>query len=118
METVISGRYFEWDDEKARTNFKKHGVTFKTAAKVFDDPYRFLLPDEEHSQNEERWKVTRLVKKILFVVCTDRSTEEQEKIRLISAREATPKEKEKYYGNRNLLLTEERAVDTRGGSRD
>ena len=94
MDTLISGRHFEWDDEKARTNFKKHGVTFKTATKVFDDPYRFVLPDEEHSQDEERWKVTGRVKKILFVICTDRSTDEQEKIRLIFAREATSKERE------------------------
>ena len=116
METLISGRYFEWDDEKARTNFKKHGVTFKIAAKVFDDPYRLYVPDEQHSQDEERWQVTGLVKKILFVIYTERDTEQQEKIRLISAREATKYEKEDYYGNRDLLLAEERALDARGGS--
>ena len=113
METLISGRYFEWDDEKARINFIKHGVTFKTAAKVFNDPYRLDLRDNEHSQYEERRQITGMVNKILFVICTDRSNEEQEKIRLISAREATSLEKEDYYGNRDLLLAEGRTVDGR-----
>ena len=116
METVISGRYFEWDDEKARTNFKKHGVTFKTAAKVFNDPYRLDLRDDEHSQDEERRQVTGLVEKILFVIYTERDNVEQEKFRLISAREATKKEKEKYNGNRNLLLAEGRTLDGGGKS--
>ena len=93
MDTIIYLN-FEWDRAKAKLNKIKHGISFKSATKVFDDPYRFVLPDEEHSQDEERWKVTGLVKKILFVICTDRSTDEQEKIRLISAREATPKERE------------------------
>ena len=83
METLISGRYFEWDDEKARTNFKKHGVTFKIAAKVFNDPYRLDLRDDEHSQAEERRQVTGLVRKILFVIYTERDTEQKEKFRHI-----------------------------------
>ena len=48
MNTSIDGRLFEWDDEKAAINFRKHGVNFKTAAKVFRDRYRIAKYDEEH----------------------------------------------------------------------
>ena len=40
MNTTIDGRLFEWDDAKNKINKIKHGINFKTAAKVFSDPYR------------------------------------------------------------------------------
>ena len=63
---------FEWDEEKERVNFAKHGVHFKTAAKVFFDPYKMIRYDEEHSE-EERYDILGKVGKVLFVVCTFRS---------------------------------------------
>jgi len=39
---------FEWDEEKDRINFKKHGIHFKTAIKVFKDPEKLIREDEEH----------------------------------------------------------------------
>ena len=114
MNTTIDGRLFEWDDEKNKLNKIKHGINFKTAAKVFNDPYRFESYDNEHSQDEERWKVTGMVDNILVVIYTTRGNELDERIRLISAREATPLEEEDYYGYRNLLLAEGRTVDGGG----
>ena len=45
---------FEWDEDKAALNPKKHGITFETAAKVFYDEYRIELYDAEHSIDEDR----------------------------------------------------------------
>ena len=84
----------EWDDNKASLNWKKHKIYFEDAARVFLDDNRIDEFDEEHSDFEERRKVIGMVENILFVVYTERG----EKLRLISARNATRKEKEDYYG--------------------
>ena len=84
---------FEWDEEKARKNFEKHGVYFQTARRVFWDENRIEIFDEAHSTEEERYNVIGMVNKILFVVYTERG----ERIRIISAREATAEEKDVYY---------------------
>ena len=110
MKTSIDGRLFEWDDAKNKINKIKHGINFKTAAKVFNDPYRLEEEDYEHSIDESRWQVTGLVDDVLFVVYTLRG----EKTRLISAREATQLEKEDYYDHRILLLAEGRQTDGGG----
>ena len=112
MNTSIDGRLFEWDDEKAAINFRKHGIKFQTAAKVFNDPYRFEKYDDAHSTGEDRWKVIGMVNKLLFVIYTERG----ERTRLISAREAEPEERREYYGNRVLLLAEECGTDGGGES--
>jgi len=86
---------FEWDEAKDRINFAKHGIHFKTAAKVFLDPNRLVREDTEHPE-ELRYDILGKVGKILFVVCAFR---DQDTIRLISARIATKAEKERYqYG--------------------
>ena len=86
---------FEWDEEKDRINFMKHGIHFRTAVKVFLDPNKLIREDEEHSE-ELRYDILGRVGKILFVVCAFR---DQNAIRMISARLATAPEKERYeYG--------------------
>lgn len=92
---------FEWDSEKAKRNKIKHGIGFKLASRVFEDEDRIERRDDEHSQDEERWRVIGKVENVLFVVYTERG----EKIRLISAREATEAEKEWYYGDGDLYFT-------------
>lgn len=94
--TMINGELFEWDDEKSRINFQKHGVTFKTAAKVFGDENRIEEIDFLHSITEERRRVIGKVGKVLFVVYTERTSAK----RIISAREATDKEKVRYYAGK------------------
>ena len=95
FEIDIDTTIFEWDDEKEAANFRKHGIHFKTAAKVFWDPNKMIREDHEHP-SETRYDVLGKVGKILFVVCTFRN---QNTIRLISARIATTAEKERYkYG--------------------
>jgi len=54
MATVVD-YHFEWDAAKAARNRQKHGVSFELAATVFRDPLMVSIPDEEHSETEERW---------------------------------------------------------------
>ncbi len=114
METVTYLN-FEWDREKAKRNKIKHGISFKAAAKVFNDPNRLDLPDDEHSFDEMRRKVIGMVDDILFVIYTER----HEKIRLISARVAEDYERRDYYayGGLGILHDESwRTPDGRGES--
>ena len=93
MRTSIDNRLFEWDDDKAELNRRKHHVRFETAALVFSDEAHIVEFDEEHSIDEDRWKITGKVDDILFVVYTERG----ESTRLISARKATAADRRKYY---------------------
>ena len=86
--------HFEWDEKKAEINLEKHGISFETAAKVFLDEDRLEIYDEVHSTEEDRYITIGRAGEILFVVYTERTP----KIRLISARRATPKERRLYYG--------------------
>ena len=59
---------FEWDEEKDLLNFRKHGIHFATAVKVFLDPNKLIREDEEHTE-EERYNILGKVGRVLFVVC-------------------------------------------------
>lgn len=101
MDTIIYLN-FEWDRAKAKLNKIKHGISFKAAAKIFNDPNRLEEYDYAHSWDEERWQVTGMADDVLFVVYTER----HERIRLISAREATEDERRRYYGRFRVLHNE------------
>ena len=89
---------FEWDTEKEKINIIKHKMDFKTAALLFNDENRIEYYDDEHSQNEDRYKAIGLIGKTLMVA-TVVFTERGESIRIISARKATEKERRLYYDN-------------------
>lgn len=84
---------FEWDEEKDRINREKHGISFETASYVFQDEYYIEMYDFEHSIEEDRYIAIGRVGELLFVVFAERG----EKIRLISARLATERERRLYY---------------------
>jgi hypothetical protein len=84
---------FEWDEGKNKLNKTKHGISFETAAHVFDDPDYIEMFDFEHSLEEDRYIAIGMVGDILFVVFTER----KDNIRLISARLATELERSLYY---------------------
>lgn len=88
---------FEWDEEKADSNFIKHEIRFETAFKIFADPDKLIQFDEEHSW-EERYNVLGKVGKVLFVVCTFRKGHT---VHIISARCATVSEKAGYEHGEN-----------------
>ena len=84
---------FEWDDEKAAANLKKHGVDFQRAVLVFSDFNRIEFYDTAHSGDEDRYNTIGMVDDILYVVYTER----RDRIRIISARPATKPERRLYY---------------------
>lgn len=85
---------FEWDDAKAARNIRIYGVDFEEAKTVFEDPYAITIPDDLHSSDEGRSIVLglSLLARVLLVVYTER----RERIRIISARKATPSERSQY----------------------
>lgn len=85
---------FEWDKEKAASNFKKHGVSFEEAETVWNDYFYIDLYDDEHSVEENRFLIVgeSEEKRLLIVSYTER----ENRVRIISARELTPKERKDY----------------------
>jgi uncharacterized DUF497 family protein len=85
---------FEWDGNKAKRNFKKHGISFEEASTVFGDPRARTIHDPLHSEEEDRFvnlgESQR--RRLLVVVFTERGG----KIRIISARVATRLERDNY----------------------
>jgi len=90
---------FEWDDQKAKSNLKKHGVSFEEARSVFYDDYAIQFFDSENSESEDRFLMLGLShnSRILLVCHCER--EKGEVIRIISARKATAKERKFYKGD-------------------
>ena len=95
MEIIIHESVVQWDEQKNRLNLHKHHIDFEDAALVFADPERVEIYDDLHSSDEDRYIAIGRVYDVLFVVYTERG----EKIRLISARKATEREKKLYYAN-------------------
>jgi uncharacterized DUF497 family protein len=85
---------FEWDSRKARDNVRKHGIDFNEASTVFADTLSITILDPVHSEDEERWITMGLSNRQRLVVVVH--TEEEETIRLISARAADRFERRKY----------------------
>ena len=125
---VLGGMTFEYDEEKNKTNIKKHGISFRSAARVFFDYDRIEMVDDDNSQTEKRYdtigdtsagnlvvgstvigninRSEKTVNDILFVVYTERERIQDngtvvEVTRLISARMATSFERGLYYGKYN-----------------
>jgi uncharacterized DUF497 family protein len=85
---------FEWDADKAASNLRKHGVSFESAARAFEDELSATFPDPDHSRDEFRLITygIGIDGKLLVVAHTERSGT----IRIISARVATTKERKRY----------------------
>lgn len=86
---------FDWDDVKAAKNLKKHGVSFEEAESVFGDPLARIFEDDLHSFDEKRHAIFGHSdqKRLLLVSYAERN---DDTIRIISARLATPKESRLY----------------------
>ena len=96
-EFSLQDHYFSWNKEKNLTNIRKHGIPFKEAATVFLDPNATLIGDDAHSNDEERYIVIGMSKKLNMLMVCHCYRNDGEMIRLISARTAT-KEEQKLYG--------------------
>ena len=88
------GLTFEWDDQKAQENARRHVVSFEEASTIFGDPLSVTIEDPLHSVEEDRLITIGLsqVGRILVVVHTERG----DNIRVISARLARPRERRVY----------------------
>jgi hypothetical protein len=88
---------FAWDENKNRINQRKHGVSFETAARIFDDPNVVSYPDRT-VEDEERWHAIGQAGgiAILLVLHTSEEYYGEEEIRIISARKASARERALY----------------------
>lgn len=88
----------DWDPQKARANFKKHGISFEEAKSVFFDEYARQFFDEEHSASEERFIMLGLSYELRVLVVCHCERSGGDVIRIISARKATANERKHYQG--------------------
>ena len=120
---ILGGMHFEYDEEKNKKNIDKHGISFKSAARIFFDYDRIEFYDEENSEYEDRYDTIGDLSAgivnvsnnadiiignngrddVLFVVYTERIKKNEDGVdvevtRLISARCATNFERGLYYG--------------------
>jgi uncharacterized DUF497 family protein len=86
---------FEWDPAKDRSNKTKHGLSFRDASELFSSDADCLeIYDEAHSVDEDRFIAVGPVRQgVIVVVFTER---QEDVIRILSARMATPKERDRY----------------------
>lgn len=89
---------FEWDEQKAESNKQKHGVTFKEAQTVFYDENARLIYDPEHSVEEDRYILLGVSSSLRLLLVCHLYKENDELIRIISARKATKNERQQYFG--------------------
>lgn len=88
---------FVWDPEKARANLKKHGVSLEEAQTVFHDEHALEFYDDVHSAWEDRFLLLGLSSRLRLILVCHCHREQENVIRIISARKATPSEA-KHYG--------------------
>jgi uncharacterized DUF497 family protein len=93
---------FEWDPEKNDVNQKKHGVSFEEAETVFEDEQAITIYDEQHSDEEDRFKIIGISRKLRELTVCHCCRNGDEIIRIISAWRARKNEIELY--ERGLYL--------------
>ena len=92
----MAGPRFEWDGKKASSNLRKHGVSFEEAESAFSDERGLQLDDPDHSESEERLLLLGLSAALRMIVVSHIYREEDDVIRIISARRATTHERGEY----------------------
>ncbi len=92
---------FEWDPRKAELNLRKHRLDFARATRVFDDRHMMVDLDRGDHRNEARWIAMGAIEgDIVLVVFTWPEPDDEDVVRLISARRATRREAQSYWKNR------------------
>jgi hypothetical protein len=91
-ESALQNEEFEWDDDKAAANLKKHKISFDVARRVFGDP-GLIDEIDEGDYDEERFRAVGMIDgRLVAVIYTVREA----RVRIISARKATRKEQTDY----------------------
>jgi len=96
----MSDLTFEWDQNKASSNIKKHGIAFEEAKSVFYDTHARLIPDPDSSFGEERFIILGQSSDYKTLVVCHCYREPDDRIRIISARKADKFERKQYEGFR------------------
>jgi uncharacterized DUF497 family protein len=87
---------FDWDETKDANNLRKHGVGFEAALLVFDDPLQLSAQDRE-VDGEERWQTIGMAGGVLLLLVAHTfEDEDEEEVRIISARKANAQERRRY----------------------
>jgi uncharacterized protein len=94
----MDGISFEWDPKKNRLNKARHGVSFEEARTAFLDEQARVIPDPEHSDDEERFVLLGLSVELRVLVECHCYRESSRVIRIISTRKADPSERSEYAG--------------------
>jgi uncharacterized DUF497 family protein len=89
---------FEWDDAKAAANLAKHGVSFEQARDAFNDPFALDFMDDREDYGELRLILVGMVETRMLVIA---HTTRDDRVRIISAREAEPHERRRYHEENN-----------------
>ena len=87
---------FSWDPAKAEANLRKHRISFEEAVSVFSDENALIIPDPDHSDDEQRFILLGLSWSLRILVVCHCYREDQNTIRLFSARKATTTESKQY----------------------
>ena len=90
---------FEWDENKAEKNLRKHNVSFEEAQTVFFDEDAVQFWDEKHSHSEDRFLMLGMSSRPRLLLVVHCYREKEETIRIISARKATKREQREYSGD-------------------
>jgi uncharacterized protein len=91
---------FEWDNEKGKSNKRKHGVSFEEASTTFYDEYAIQYFDPDHSDEEDRFILLGICYQLKVLVICHCFRENDSVIRIISARKADKEEEYEYWRNR------------------
>ena len=92
----MNGMRFAWDAAKAEENLRKHGVSFEEGSTVFADENARLKHDPDHSRDEDRFILLGFSAKLRLLIVCHAYRENDNVIRMISARKATPNERKQY----------------------
>jgi uncharacterized DUF497 family protein len=94
----LGDRLFTWDEEKQKTNIKKHKITFFEASTVFDDVNALVRDDPDHSNEEDRFVIIGFSENARLLIVCHCYRASDSIIRIISARKANRKEQIEYGG--------------------
>jgi uncharacterized protein len=89
---------FDWDDQKALSNERKHGISFEEAQTAFNDGNARVSYDPDHSQDEDRYILLGMSAALRLLVVCHAYQQDDECVRIISARKATRTEQQQYQG--------------------
>ena len=92
----MSNPTFEWDKRKASDNRRKHGISFEEARSAFLDENARVIPDPEHSDDEDRFILLGLSVRLRLLVVVHCYRQQEDVIRIISARQAERPERKQY----------------------